>query len=196
MGFRIEAEFPFEVTPRNGSQTIWIHELHMRPRSGTLGANLADIKDGIAGALSAIWYGLAENDPLNGLVVSAGLDWRDVTILRAYTKYMQQARVSYTPAYIMKALNDHPVLASALVGLFHALHDPALPDSKRRAKDWEQAIAQGLESVTVLDQDRIIRYIKSLVDATLRTNFYQRQNTPFAQKIFTKPSSVLMTNPW
>lgn len=174
MGFRVEAEFPFELTPQEGARTIWIHDLHLRPRTAQSAADLAAIKSNAEAAIMAVWYGHAENDPLNTLVMTAGLDWRDVVILRAFTKYMQQARVPYTPAYIMKALTDHPMLAAALVGLFHASHDPVLPDAKRNLKQWEKAIAVGLEAVSVLDQDRIIRFIKTLVDATLRTNFYQR----------------------
>ena len=173
-GFRVEAEFPFEVKPQEGARTVWIHEIHVKLRSGTLAEKIADLKATAEDAFMAIWYGHAENDPLNSLVMLAGLDWRDVAILRAYTKYMQQARVSYTPQYIMKALIDYPVLAAALVGLFHARHDPSLKDTQRKVAQWEAAIATGLESVALLDQDRIIRFFKTLVDATLRTNFYQR----------------------
>lgn len=176
MGFRVEAEFPYKVSPREGAITVWIHELQLKLASGQE-INLNAIKSQAESALAAVWYGDAESDALNALVMTAGLEWRDVVILRAYTKYMQQARVSYTPAYIMKALNDYPVLSAALVGLFHALHDPHLPDSARKVAQWEKAIAAGLESVKILDQDRIIRFVKSLVDATLRTNFYQHDET-------------------
>jgi len=174
MGFRVEAEFPFEISPHEGTQTVWLHEVHLKVSVGNGAVKLDDIKSDAEAALMAAWYGHAENDPLNALVITAGIDWRDVVILRAYAKYMQQARVPYTPAYIMKALTDHPMLAASIVGLFHAYHDPAIADSKRKTKNWESVIAAGLESVSVLDQDRIIRFIKTLVDATLRTNFYQR----------------------
>ena len=174
MGFRVEAEFPFELKPQEGARTVWIHELHLKLRAGTLAADMNSLRAQAESALMASWYGHAENDALNALVMSAGLDWRDVVVLRAYVKYMQQARVSYTPSYVMKALVDHPVLSAALVGLFHAKNDPSLKDSQRKIDQWEAAIASGLENVALLDQDRIIRFIKTLVDATLRTNFYQR----------------------
>ncbi|NBX66820.1 MAG: NAD-glutamate dehydrogenase [Proteobacteria bacterium] len=173
MGLRVEAELPFEVCPQEGAVTVWIHEIQLKTPAGA-SIDFTEVKANAEAALMATWYGQAENDTLNALVLTAGLEWRDVVILRAYTKYMQQARVSYTPAYISKALTDHPTLASALVGLFHAMHDPSLPDSKRRIREWESSITTGLEAVKILDQDRIIRFIKSLIDATLRTNFYQR----------------------
>ena len=177
MGFRVEAEYPFELRPYEGVHAIWMHEFYLSLHCANLSAvDLESMRATAEDALMAVWYGQAESDPLNALVLSAGLDWRDVVILRAYTKYMQQARVSYTPAYIMKALVDHPMLSAALVGLFHARNDPALPASRRKVADWEKAISDGLESVALLDQDRIVRYIKTLVDATLRTNFYQRDS--------------------
>jgi len=174
MGFRVEAELPFELKPQEGARTIWIHDLHLKLRGGVMAGDIKDLRASAEAALMASWYGHAENDALNALVMSAGLDWRDVVVLRAYVKYMQQARVSYTPPYIMKALVDHPTLSAALVGLFHARNDPSLPEKMRKIADWQNVIASSLENVALLDQDRIIRFIKTLVDATLRTNFYQR----------------------
>ena len=173
MGFTVDAEFPFEITPQEGGRLVWVQEFHLRLKSGVAAGKLTDIKSQLETALMAIWYGQAESDALNGLILMSGLEWRDIVVLRSYVKYMQQAAVPYSPAYVMQALIDYPVLAGALVGLFHARHDPAIPDAKRNIKKWNDAILQGLESVDRLDQDRIIRFIKSLVDATLRTNFYQ-----------------------
>lgn len=196
MGLRVEAELPFEVCPQEGAVTVWIHELQLKLPADTA-IDLDAVKEGAEAALMAAWYGLAENDSLNALVLTAGLEWRDVVILRACAKYMQQARVSYTPAYIMKALTDHPTLASSLVGLFHALHDPAIPDGKRRIRDWEEAITGGLEAVKILDQDRILRFVKSIIDATLRTNFYQRDEAGLHRPVlsFKLDSAKVLTLP-
>jgi glutamate dehydrogenase len=171
MGLRVESELPFRISLKDSAQIIWIHEFHLKCAASVV---IDDVKSEAEDALKAIWYGQAENDLLNALVMSAGLNWRDVIILRGYTKYMQQARVPYTPSYIMKALTDYPVLASALVGYFHANNDPCIPDASRKIGEWNSIIVQSLEAVSALDQDRIIRFIKSLIDATLRTNFYQR----------------------
>ncbi|HEY8963922.1 MAG TPA: NAD-glutamate dehydrogenase, partial [Alphaproteobacteria bacterium] len=173
MGFIVEAEFPFEVTPQEGGRIVWIQEFHLRLRGGRPAGKLVDVKSQVETALMSVWYGQAESDPLNSLILVSGLDWRDVVVLRTYVKYMQQAAVPYSPAYIMQALTDYPMISAGLVGLFHALNDPNIPDAKRKIKTWESAILQGLESVDRLDQDRILRFMKSLVDATLRTNFYQ-----------------------
>lgn len=174
MGFQVLAEFPFEVLPYEGHRCVWVHKFTIRRNShGPL--DLKAIKPLLEDAVMASWYGQAENDPLNGLVISAGLTWREIVILRAYTKYMQQARVPYTPAYIMKALTDYPTIAAALVGFFHANHDPHLPEAQRNAKKWSDVIMASFEHVSSLDQDRILRLIKTLMDATLRTNAYQTQ---------------------
>ena len=45
----------------------------------------------LVAAAQASWRGDAETDSLNRLVLSAGLGWRDVVVLRAYRRYQRQA---------------------------------------------------------------------------------------------------------
>ena len=61
-----------------------------------------------------------------------------------------------------------------MVELFKVLHDPAKASkAKNQAVKIEKQILQALESVSSLDEDRIIRRILDLIKATLRTNYYQ-----------------------
>ena len=47
----------------------------------------------------AVWRGDAESDPLNRLVVTAGLDRRQLAVLRAYRKYRQRVGSRFTEGY-------------------------------------------------------------------------------------------------
>ncbi len=68
--------------------------------------------------------GDAESDDFNRLVMGAGLAWRDVAILRAIGKFLRQAAMTFSLAYMQQALVRNPDVASLLVALFHARNDP------------------------------------------------------------------------
>ena len=100
--------------------------------------------------------------------------WREVVILRAYAKYLRQAGVAFSQTYIEETLAANPEIAGNLVALFRARFDPQA-GAQREAHTAEIAVAIGgaLDQVANLDQDRILRRYLNLVQATLRTNYYQ-----------------------
>ena len=55
-------------------------------------------------AFAAIWNKTLEDDGFNRLVLGAGLSGRQVSVLRAYAKYMRQTGVSFSQSYIEETL--------------------------------------------------------------------------------------------
>ncbi|WP_278262948.1 NAD-glutamate dehydrogenase [Nocardia sp. AG03] len=125
----------------------------------------------VTDAVEAVWYDRAEADGLNELVLRAGLGWREVTILRAYAKYLQQAGFPYSQANIARVLLAHPEVARQFVALFAARFDPDTV-SAETAAELETRVRAGIDEVVSMDADRILRAILGLVKATLRTNYY------------------------
>ncbi|NIL78887.1 NAD-glutamate dehydrogenase domain-containing protein [Rhodococcus sp. B10] len=124
--------------------------------------------------LRALWAGRAEADRFNVLVPAAGLDWREVVLLRAYARFLRQTALPYGQSRIESVLSSRPDLAASLVKLFHAQFDPHR--SADRAGEVERCTREVellLEEVEGLDADRIIRAYVSLISATTRTNFYR-----------------------
>ncbi|WP_028478695.1 NAD-glutamate dehydrogenase [Nocardia sp. CNY236] len=122
-------------------------------------------------AFAAMWFGRAEADGLNELVLRALLPWRAVSMLRTYAKYLQQAGFPYSQANICRVLLAYPDIARALVDLFEAHFDPD-SCSGERAAEVERQMRRRIDDVVSLDSDRILRAIMGLIKATLRTNFY------------------------
>ena len=60
-----------------------------------------------------------------GSCCGAGLTAREVTIVRAYGKYLRQIGFAFSQAYIEDTLAAHPRLVADLVALFHTRFDPA-----------------------------------------------------------------------
>jgi len=180
LGFRVIAEDSYPVT-LNMSEG-WQGEAavldFLMERADEGAADLAEIKERLEDAFHAVVSGHAESDGFNRLVVGAGLEWRDVTILRAAAKYLRQAGFSFSQDYIEGALARNPDIAGNLVALFHAMNAPredsgADEDREREADAIRKRIDAALNDVPSLDDDRIIRRIRNVIDCVLRTNFYQ-----------------------
>ena len=134
-------------------------------------AALTEVQKRFTAAFGAVWFGRAEADRFNELVLRAGMSWRQAVVLRAYAKYLRQATFPYSQFHIEGIALTHPQTAFALVQLFEAMFDPEKQDDIRVAELDEQLRAS-IDEVLSLDADRILRGMFSLVKATLRTNFY------------------------
>jgi glutamate dehydrogenase len=125
-------------------------------------------------ALRAVWDGDNEIDGFNGLVLGAGLTWRQASMLRAYAKYMRQGNSPFAQDYIEDALRINVDITRLLVSLFEARFDPALHDGAHaEGARLEAAIARSLDDVASLDHDRILRSYLTHIKATLRTNYFR-----------------------
>ncbi|TIC87335.1 NAD-glutamate dehydrogenase [Nocardioides sp. GY 10113] len=139
------------------------------------GAYPEDGRELFSDAIRAMWDGYNEVDGFNPLVLRAGLTWRQVTVLRAYARYMRQGNSPFAPDSIQGALVGNVELAALLVALFEARFDPALDDDQRdrRTAALDEQMRAGLDAVASLDHDRILRSYLTHIEATLRTNYFQ-----------------------
>ena len=172
MGVQVLEERPFEIRQVDG-RSLWIGDFGLSAaQAGEV--EVASLRERFEQSFLHCWRGDCESDDFNRLVMLAGLDWRDVTILRAYARYMKQAAFTFSQAYIARTLAAHPSLAAALAALFRARFDPSA-DQGRAGREAELGglIEAALEQVSSLDEDRILRQYLSLIRATLRTNFHR-----------------------
>ena len=171
LGVLVLDEYPFEIE-RKGLPSAWIMDFglelpaHELPNADSLAARLAD-------AFRAVWFGDAESDDFNGLVVQAGLTWQQVAIVRAYARYLRQLGSTFGQDYLQQVLLTNPGFASQLVLMFDAQFNPIFAGDRELTRaSMSEGFLQGLEQVPSLDHDRILRSFLSLVLGTLRTNAY------------------------
>jgi glutamate dehydrogenase len=127
----------------------------------------------LADAVLAAWRGHLEVDSLNRLVLTAGLGWHDVALLRAYRRYRRQVGTAYTPEYVNDAIVGNPDVATALVDHFASRFDPRRDDTLEERQAARQRVLDALDRLQRLDHDRILRGFLHLIDATLRTNAFR-----------------------
>lgn len=141
MGLRVISEHPFRLEV--DGQVAYIQEFEVESATGApidVVARAADFDE----AFARVWRGDAENDRFNRLVLRAGLDWRQVAVLRGYTKYLLQTGVPFSQGSVEDTLGRYPLLAALLVRLFEARFDPALdqPGKARNKARAEALVAQ------------------------------------------------------
>jgi glutamate dehydrogenase len=168
MGFRAISEDSHPLR-HGGGDALWVHEFTLVTLTGEA-LDIERLRGAVEDAFRAVWQGEAEDDGFNRLVVAAGLTWRQVMVLRAYSKYLRQTGSTFSQSYVERSITGNPAVAVLLVELFERRFDPA------QATDGSQtaaAIEQALEAVGSADDDRILRRFLDFIDCTLRTNYYQ-----------------------
>ncbi len=173
MGLRVLEARPYEVTPAYGD-TFWILDFDMTAAQGSE-VDVLQVKDVFQEAFVRVCRNDLENDGFNRLVLSAGLGWRDVVVVRAISKYLLQTQAPFSQAYMESTLANNAPIARLLVDLFHARFDPQRQSTAREATEQlRERVVTALDNVVNLDQDRILRRFLAVILATLRCNFFQQ----------------------
>ena len=172
-GFRVLAEFPIEL---EGETKVHIHACLLELSDHGSVDDVMARAEIIEQAIADVLRGKGENDAFNQLVLYAGLDPRPVVWLRAWFRYMRQTGVAFSIATVVEALRRAPKATGALVRLFTATHDPKGATGrdgavKHASSDFDNA----LQEVRGIDDDRILRQMRAVVGATLRTNAFAPQ---------------------
>jgi glutamate dehydrogenase len=181
LGVEITDERPYEITRSDGVR-VYVYDFGLRtphPEDWGSGGDRDARRLLLQNAVRAVWTGAAESDGFNALVLGAGLTWRQVVILRMVAKYLRQTRSTFSQDYVEAALVANPAISRMLVELFETRFDPqryageASPERTGAEATIAEAVLAALDEVSSLDQDRIIRALLGVVQAALRTNFYQ-----------------------
>ncbi|HEY4274529.1 MAG TPA: NAD-glutamate dehydrogenase domain-containing protein, partial [Rhizomicrobium sp.] len=198
LGLKVIAEDAFPVAFKRDdgwSEEGAILDFQMERADGEA-AGLNEIAEPLREVFQAVAAGTAESDGFNRLVIGAGLDWRDVAILRLVAKFLRQAAFSFSQDYMEQALARNPQIAALLVQLFHARLDPK-SRSDAEADRIQAAIEAALADVPGLDDDRIIRRFRNVIASILRTNRYQAAPGAIAVKLDSaKLDELPAPRPW
>jgi glutamate dehydrogenase len=169
LGLQIVGETSYSL--KKDGYTVWIHDFEINARGIE---NWKINHSNLISAFHHIWNGTAENDALHQLILKAGLSVHQVTLIRAYLKFLRQVQLPYSLAYVEETLSCYPDLTRHFVELFEL----RFTLKRGKANDLEKAhllknIHRSLEAVDRLDHDRILRRVLNAIEATVRTNYFQ-----------------------
>jgi len=191
MGVSVVDERPYDIS-RPECERAWIYDFGLRSRLPV------ETKDGdqaerFQDAFAAVWRGRAEDDGFNALVLLGGLTWRQVSILRGYVRYLRQGALTFSLEYLEACLARNVAICGLLVDLFEARFTPAAEGEESveggvesdegadggradRCRDIIGRIETAMAQVASLDEDRILSSLLAVINATLRTNYFQLTN--------------------
>ena len=169
-GFRVMAEVPtFLTDPTLGS----IHDFILALPAGLDAGGLLARAEMIEQAIADVANSGAEDDPFNRLVTAIGLSANAANWLRAIYRYLRQTGMTFTIYTVVDALVAAPAATRAMVDLFLARHDPGFAGNRTAAEAAaDAAFVKALAKVTAINDDRLLRRYRAVVDAVLRTNAF------------------------
>ncbi|MEE4289682.1 MAG: NAD-glutamate dehydrogenase domain-containing protein [Erythrobacter sp.] len=169
-GFRVLTQ----MTTRLADGTMGtIHDFTLLPPEGADPETVLARADAIEAAIAEVLNGGAEDDPFNRLVIDTGLAAREAEWLRAIYRYLRQTGMGFTIYTVVDALARAPQVTRAMIDLFIARHDPDYGEDRAAAERMAQAsYTAGLAQVTAINDDRLLRLYRAVIDACLRTNAF------------------------
>ncbi|HEX9407971.1 MAG TPA: NAD-glutamate dehydrogenase, partial [Thermoanaerobaculia bacterium] len=182
MGLKVQSEVPYEVQPLGAAGPVRIRDFSLSAVG--MQDDLQPVKQKFQETFIRVWNREAENDGFNRLVIGAELEWHEVVVLRAYSKYIRQTGVSLSETTIQQTLANNAIITRLLLQLFRNNFDPTLGAAGRMSARHAASlgiraqIEDALNAVTNPDEDRILRLYATLIEATLRTNYFQDVGPP------------------
>src|SRR5215208_3976114 len=156
MGVEVVDERPHEVKPA-GSPPVWIYDFGL-VHEAVDELQTGEVKEIFQHAFARAWRGAVENDGFNRLVLRARLTWSEISVLRAYCKYLRQTGSTFSQDYMEDALVNNEHIARLIVDLFEARLDPSRQsEAEAESGRLKEEIEEALEAVVSLDEDRILR---------------------------------------
>jgi glutamate dehydrogenase len=141
---------------------------------------LNDLKGRLIDTVQGVIDGRVENDALNKLVTLTELSWQGCDVLRTYRNYYLQIEHRTSKQSIQRALLQNPSVAQGLFDYFEARFrpDPVWQDPVDREEQLlfplRLQLLEDMASVSNINDDKILRVIFNLIDATVRSNFHLR----------------------
>ncbi|MGZ8219007.1 NAD-glutamate dehydrogenase domain-containing protein [Methylomagnum sp.] len=176
LGLRVIDQVSFRMDV--GIKPLFLRSFAVMPAPPGV-ADLMPHKTPLLESLHAMLGGWVENDALNGLLLVAGLAWRQIDVFRAYRNYYFQLGSRFSRFRFHRALLDNPNAAALLFRYFASRFEPDGRWSRAEQREEEALfpvrleLAAALDAVADTNEDRILRGLFNLIDATLRTDFYQ-----------------------
>ncbi len=178
-GLRVVNERSYQIVPRAmpAPAPVWLHDMTIETNDGEPIVIRAEFSHRLEASIMAVVGDRAESDGYNALILRTALSWREISAIRALSRYLRQVRAPFSQDYMWETLRNNTAIATSIVALFQARFDPRLVATGAERSARETAILaeieEQLKSVASLDEDRILRLFTNLVQAIIRTNLWQ-----------------------
>jgi glutamate dehydrogenase len=178
-GLRVVAERTYQIVPSAtpAPAPAWLHDMTIEANDSKPIIIDTEFNHRLEASIMAVVGDHAESDGYNALTLRTALGWREISAIRAFSRYLHQIRAPFSQDYMWETLRKNSAITASIVALFEGRLDPRLATTGAERSARETAILaeieEQLKSVASLDEDRILRRFTNLVQATIRTNLWQ-----------------------
>ncbi|MDP3372241.1 MAG: NAD-glutamate dehydrogenase [Candidatus Paracaedibacteraceae bacterium] len=170
LGLTVLSEFDFKLMI-NG-KSIYLHNFECAMHNLFNEDDAKRLREGF----SAIWNGDVENDRLNVLLSQSKLTIRQITILRALVRAINQMQFLLSIDYVSTISSMYPALIEGLINYFEVRFDPTIEYGREEhLAVREVELQQKFYIIKRSDHDLIMRHILSVIKACVRTNSFQNK---------------------
>lgn len=178
MHLRVVDQVQFSITVNN--ITFFIKSFTIKAAKSQC-ASFTQLRCRMLATIQVVMDGKVENDALNKLCVLTGMTWQEIDVLRAYRNYYLQLGHQTTQASVHHALLNNPPVALGLFNYFEVRfrlnpdwEDPAVRE-EQVAFPLRLELLNSIATVSDINDDRILRTLFNLIDATMRCNYHFRR---------------------
>lgn len=111
------------------------------------------------------------NDQYGALMISAGLNAREVEVIRALSAYLNQIAFPLSQSRVMKFFHEYPKFASHIIKTFNVKFQPKMVKREALLKRYFKEASKFSEEVRTSDDERVVQAFINLVDCVVRTNY-------------------------
>ena len=165
------ADYRSVAYSRSDDSPAWVHHFILAAESPDV---TQSVHVQLEEALRSVWCGESESDEFCSITTKAGLSWRAVVVFRAYSRYLRQ--IGFPPAgdAMAAALGRNIEVTVGLMQLFELLFDPGFEGARdENVARHKSKLLDAMATVDLVEDDRILRKYLMVIEATLRTNYFQ-----------------------
>lgn len=172
--FNVISEHTYSINLPNEIFSIQYYKIAVQSSRFEL---VDEIKNNVEDIINKILSNLAQSSYHNKLAISSNLNWREIFLINAYTKYLYQANLRYNKKYISDILYQNSDFVKLLVSLFYNKFDPNLSKNRKCNMDIIfDKLKEKLSEISNINHDEILRKFLNIIDCTIRTNFFQNKD--------------------
>ncbi len=176
LGLKVFTEETYRIKPEDITESIYLHDFFVESACAN-GVDFEKSKSFIEQGIQEIVQGVYENDFLNALIIDAGILVNEVNILRAYFKYLKQIHFPYSLRLVTRSFSQNASLTKKLIQLFEEQF--SLKGSKPKLKKIYKEVEEEIQALESQEDDRVFRSFLTLINATLRTNYFKEDQAPY-----------------
>lgn len=171
IGFKVLSEQAYKITLPD--KVVWVNDFNMEVKQNSK-LNVDEVRSLFKDIFIKVWQEEISNDGFNRLTLTSMLNWREIFLLRAYARYLRQIRFPFEQQYLEIVLNTYHDIAKLLVDFFKTKFNPKQQENAAASlKKLRSVFDNKLKGVQSLGEERVLLQFMSVIEATVRTNYYQ-----------------------